>query len=173
MKNFLKNQKNIVWGVGLATFFFGFGAGALLNLYLLAIKSPLVLNFRSSLNFVSSIFGDGIILPLVNMLIARFIFNNLGLVNKINVFAGVVFGLIITFYFYITQAIKGLANWSMPAPWHWNFLGVWHFFYMLAVASLISFYTLLLIKKIGKEKTFPKDAVLIIGGIVFFNSVKT
>jgi len=39
---------------------------------------------------------------------------------------------------------------------------------MLAVSSLISFYVLLLIKKIIKNKTFPKDAFLIIGGIILF-----
>ncbi|MDP2637437.1 MAG: hypothetical protein Q8P26_00045 [Candidatus Levybacteria bacterium] len=161
-------QKRIVWLVGAATFFFGFGASAMLNAYLFMIKSPLVLNFRSSLNFVSSIFGDGIILPIVNMLIARFILGNLGLINKLNVFAGIVFGLAITFYFYITQAVKGLVNWSMPTPWHWNFLGVWHFFYMLSVSSLLSFYVLLLIKKIKKDKVTPKDAFVIVGGVIIF-----
>lgn len=167
-KELLKKEKSIVWLTGLATFFFGFGAAALLNLYLLAIRSPLVLNFRSSLNFVSSILGDGIILPVVNMFIASFIFRNLTLITRLSVVAGLVAGFFITIYFYITQAIKGLVNWSMPTPWHWNFLGVWHFFYMLSVSSLISFYILILIKKIIKDKTLPKDAFLIIGGIVFF-----
>ncbi|MBI4089269.1 MAG: hypothetical protein HY424_01020 [Candidatus Levybacteria bacterium] len=154
--------------VGLATFFFGFGAGAILNIYLITIKSPLVLNFRSSLNFISSIVGDGIILPIVNMLIVTFIIKNLSLISKINVVLGVAFGLLITLYFYITQAVQGLVNWSMPTPWHWNFLGVWHFFYMLSVTSLISFYVLLLVKKIKKEKTFPSSAFFIIGGITLF-----
>ena len=168
IQKLFKKQKNIVWLTGFATFFFGFGAPAVLNLILFAIKSPLVLNFRSSLNFASSILGDGVILPIVNMLIARFILNNLKLVNRVNVFAGVIFGLIITLYFYITQAVQGLVNWSMPKPWQWNFLGVWHFFYMLSVASLISFYFLLLIKRIRKDKLIPRDAFLIIGGIILF-----
>ncbi len=164
-----KNLKfKIVPLVGFATFFFGFGAAALLNIYLFAIKSPLVLNFRSSLNFISSIVGDGLILPIVNMLIAAFIMKNLSLVNKINVILGFVFGLLITLYFYITQAVQGLVNWSMPTPWHWNFLGVWHFFYMLAVSSLISFYVLLLVKKIKKGKAFPVNALFVIGGVVLF-----
>ena len=85
--------------VGLATFFFGFGAAALLNLYLLMVRSPLVLNFRSSLNFISSILGDGIILPIVNMFIASFIIKNLALVSKVNVVLGVVVGFFIKLYF--------------------------------------------------------------------------
>ncbi len=156
-----------IW-VGIATFFFGFGAPAVLNLILFAIQSPLVLNFRSSLNFVSSILGDGLVLPIVNMLIASFILKNSVLISKLNIIFGIIFGLVITLYFYITQAVEGLVNWSMPTPWHWNFLGIWHFFYMLSVASFISFYLLLLIRKIRKEKTVCGDAFLIIGGIMLF-----
>ena len=51
--------------VGLATFFFGFGAGAALNLYFIKVKSPLIAEHRGSLNYVSSIVGDGLVLPLV------------------------------------------------------------------------------------------------------------
>lgn len=168
MRSLSRKHKFYILGVGLGTFFFGFGAAALLNLYFLMIRSPLVLNFRSSLNFISSILGDGIILPVVNMLIVLFIIKNLALMSRVNIILGTVLGFFITIYFYITQAVKGLVNWSMPTPWHWNFLGVWHFFYMLSVASLISFYFLLLIKKITKDKVLPKDAFIIIGGIVIF-----
>ena len=82
IQKLFKKQKNIVWLTGFATFFFGFGAPAVLNLILFAIKSPLVLNLRSSLSFVSAIIGDGIILPVVNMLIASFIFKNTVIVSK-------------------------------------------------------------------------------------------
>lgn len=168
IQELLKKQKNIVWFVGVATFFFGFGAPAVLNLILLIVKSPLVLNFRSSLNFVSAILGDGVILPAINMMIASFILKNTGIVNRLMIILSVVLGFMITLYFNITQAVAGLVNWAMPTPWNWNFLGIWHAFYMFAVASLICFYFVLLFKKVRKERIFPKQAFIIIGGIIIF-----
>jgi len=168
IQKLFKKQKNIVWLTGFATFFFGFGAPAVLNLILFAIKSPLVLNLRSSLSFVSAIIGDGIILPVVNMLIASFIFKNTVIVSKQVIILGFVLGLLITLYFNIVQAVNGLVNWAMPTPWHWNFLGLWHALYMFSVSSLISFYFLLLIKKIKKERIFPKQAIFIILSLILF-----
>lgn len=162
------NKNKFILGVGFATFFFGFGAGAVLNLYLLAINSPLVLQFRSSLMFVSSILGDGIILPVVNMLMVSNLIKNKEYISRLKVVLSLLFGLAITLYFHITQAIQGLVNWTMPKPWEWNFLGVWHALYMLVVASLISLFYIVLTLYIAKFKRFTKEAVLVTLGIVLF-----
>ena len=166
LKNY--NKKHIIILTGLATFFFGFGAGALLNLYLLAINSPLVLQFRSSLMFISSILGDGIILPACNMVMVSSLIKNKEYISRLKVVLSLIFGLAITLYFHITQAVQGLINWTMPKPWEWNFLGVWHALYMLVVASLISLFYIVLIINIAKLKKFTKEAVLVTLGIVFF-----
>ena len=163
-----KRQRTIVIGVGAATFFFGFGAGAILNLYLLAINSPLVLQFRSSLMFVSSIIGDGIILPIVNMLIVSSLIKNKELISRLIVAMSLFCGLIITLYFHITQAVQGLVNWAMPKPWEWNFLGAWHALYMFAVSSLLSLFYIVLILNLKKQKKLHKEAVLVTLGIVLF-----
>jgi len=155
-------------GVGAATFFFGFGAPAILNLYLLTINSPLILQFRSSLMFVSSIIGDGIILPIVNMLIVSSFFKNSILINRVTVILALLFGLSITLYFHIAQALQGLVNWTMPKPWEWNFLGVWHALYMFIVSSLISLFYIVLMLIIAKYKRLTKEAVLVTLGIVLF-----
>ena len=119
------NKKQFIAITGFATFFFGFGAGAILNLYLLAINSPLVIQFRSSLMFVSSILGDGIILPICNMLIASSLIKNKEYISRLKIGLSLFCGLLVTLYFHITQALQGLVNWTMPAPWQWNFLGIW------------------------------------------------
>lgn len=163
-----KFHSNIIIAVGIATFFFGFGAGAILNIYLLTINSPLVLNFRSSLTFVSSILGDGIILPIVNMATVSFLLNNKELVYKLNIVLGLIFGLLITIYFHVVQGIEGLVNWSMPIPWQWNSLGLWHAIYMFSVAGLLSLYFIVMINYIRKNKKIHKEFVLIILGIAIF-----
>jgi len=153
---------------GLATFFFGFGAGALLNWYLIIIHDPLVLEFRSTLNYSSAIIGDGLILPITNMLMVAFLLRRKKYFNeKLGVF-GLLGGLVITAYFHITQAMLGIVNWTMPTPWHWNILGVWHFFYMLSVTTLITTFYLVLFKVIRKEKRIPKSGLLVSLGILFF-----
>jgi hypothetical protein len=163
-----QKKNRIIMGVGAATFFFGFGAGAILNLYLLAIQSPLVLQFRSSLMFTSSILGDGIILPIVNMLAVSFLFKNQTLMGRLTVFLGIAFGFLVTSYFHIVQAVQGLTNWSMPKPWQWNFLGIWHALYMLTAASLIFLFCIVLILNFKKQKKLHREAVLVTVGIVLF-----
>lgn len=162
------NRRYVIVGAGVATFFFGFGAGAFLNLYLLGINYPLVLHFRGSLTFISSILGDGIILPSINMLAVSFIINNKELVSKLNIVLGLISGLLITIYFHLVQGMEGLVNWSMPTPWHWNFLGFWHMTYMFLVASLLSLYFIVSLSYIKKNKKINKESVFIILGIIIF-----
>ena len=163
-----EKKNKIILSVGFATFFFGFGAGALLNFYLLAINSPLVLNFRGSLTFISSIFGDGIILPIINMMAVSFLLNNKEFVSKLNIILGLIFGVLITIYSHIVQGIEGLVNWSMPAPWQWNVLGFWHMIYMFLVASLLSSYFIAMIRYIKKNGKIHKEFIVVVLGVVIF-----
>ncbi len=153
---------------GLATFFFGFGAGAILNLYLISIKSPLVANLRSSLSFKSSIYGDGILLPIVNMVMVAFLYKKREFVHKYSLRAGFLGGFVITAYFHIIQALQGLVNWTMPTPWHWNILGFWHALYMFSVASLITLFFVVSVLSFRKQKKLDKEIYIVIAGIIFF-----
>lgn len=165
LKNY--NKKHFIFLTGFATFFFGFGVPAGLNLYLLAIHSPLVLQYRSSLMYVSSILGDGIILPIVNMAAISFLVGNKEL-GRIRVVWALIFGAVITAYFHIAQALQGLANWSMPKPWEWNFLGYFHALYMFAVASFLCLFYIVFILSFKKEKKLYREAILVTLGIIFF-----
>lgn len=174
MENKIDNlELKVVLGVGLATFFFGFGAAAVLNFYLLVIHSKLVLQFRSSLNYISSILGDGIILPIINMFVASFLLKNREIISKLSISLTLISGFIITLYFNIVQAAEGLVNWSMPTPWHWNFLGVWHALYMFSVASLLSlFYISLFLYTRRHRKFLWQSVVITIGLLVFFTLLR-
>lgn len=155
-------------GVGLATFFFGFGAGAALNLYLISINDPLVTTLRASLTFRSAIFGDGLILPIVNMVAAAFLLKNKGLINRGLLSAAILIGIITTAYFHVDQAARGLVNWAMPTPWNWNLLGAWHAAYMLSVSSFMALFYLLALKLVRSKNTFVPTAVVTLGLILFF-----
>ena len=155
---------------GLATFFFGFGAGALVNLYLSAVKSPLVADLRASLSYVSSIVGDGVLLPLVNMLVVSALLAHHELLTTPVWVIAVAAGLGVTAYFHVVQAVRGLVNWTMPEPWHWNVLGIWHAGYMFAVATLLSLFYVAAIAGLVQGDGLPlwQIGLVTMGILVFF-----
>lgn len=161
-------HRYFVLGIGVTTFILGFAAGAIINFYLLLIHDPLVANFRASLSYKSSIFGDGVILPIINMFALLFLLENSRIIKEKTIKTAVSLGVLITLYFYINQAARGLVNWSMPTPWHWNLLGGFHAVYMFLAASFISLFYLTLIKYMRKSKVLPKEAVIVTGGIILF-----
>lgn len=163
-----ENKRYIVLGIGVWTFLFGFFAGALFNLYLLATNSSEFGTLRTSLDYKSSIFGDGIVLPIINMLAVAFLLRNSQIIKKKMLGSALFFGFLITAYFHISQAVNGLVNWAMPEPWNWNALGVFHALYMFLAASFISLFYIVVIKYIHKTKRLPKEVVLVsIGAIIF------
>lgn len=162
------NWRYIIAGAGLATLFFGFLAAAILNIYLLSIHSPLVTQFRASLTYKSAIFGDGILLPIVNMIVVAFLLKKASLIRKKTLQKAFFLGFIITAYFHVAQAVGNIVNWAMPSPWHWNVLGAWHAGYMFSVASLLSLFYLVVIKTMRKEKRVPKELALVTFGMIIF-----
>ncbi len=162
------DKKYIVGSVGAATFFFGFAAGALASAYLLSIHSQLVSGLRTSLQFKSAIFGDGIILPIVNMFAASFLINHKKRLFKRIVRDSLYIGLVITGYFHLNQAVNNLVNWAMPTAWHWNILGLWHAIYMFSVCSFLSLFYLILFRFIRGTKQVPYEAYVVTIGLVFF-----
>lgn len=161
-------EKELVVAIGFLTFFFGFGAGAILNFYLLAINHSLATEYRSVLTYGSAILGDGIILPIVNMVATTFFLNNREYLTTITLRLALVAGLVITLYFNINQATSGIINWAMPIPWHWNAIGLWHGLYMFSVASFLSLFYLVSIRFIAKEKELPRQVFIVTLGLIIF-----
>ena len=162
------DTRRFVIGVGIATVFFGFLAGAIANLYLVSIGHPLVTEYRTTLSYGSAIFGDGILLPIVNMIVAGFVAQRHWDVTRRTIGLALAMGVAVTTYFHVEQAMQGIVNWTMPQPWHWNILGVWHAGYMLAVTSWLCFFGLLVAKAVRRERSIPQEAVLVVLGIAAF-----
>lgn len=157
-----------ILATGLATLFFGFGAGALLNLYLIARHSPLVAELRGSLDFKSSIVGDGLLLPLVNMFVVSVLRTHSGLVERPEIVIALVLGIAVTIYFHVVQAVRGLVNWAMPRPWRWNLLGLWHAAYMLSVSTLLSLFYVVFVRSIRTDEAMWADAAVVSAGVALF-----
>jgi len=155
--------------VGLATFIFGFAAGALLNLYLIKKKSPLIAEHRGSLNYVSSVVGDGLVLPLVNMVIASSLIAHHTRIDGTTLGVAVGLGVAVTIYFHVVQAVRGLVNWTMPTPWRWNLLGAFHAAYMFAAATLLAlFYVVVGAGTLAHEQGLLPSAAFVTAGVASF-----
>lgn len=158
----IKKDYTLPFTVGALTFFFGFGAGAVLAFYLNQVESPLVLQQKTVLNFKSAIIGDGLILPVVNGIAAFFLQKQKSEIKKYLPYAFFL-GILVTVYFHIRQGHEGLTNWSMPRPWEWNILGYFHALYMLTVTSFLSLFFLVAFKK----KSFGLITFMLVGIIIF------
>jgi hypothetical protein len=157
-----------VAGAGLATFFFGFGAAAVLNLYLIHVHSPLVLTLRSSLSYKSSIFGDGLLLPCLNMVVASFLIEHRLELRRRLLLCAVAVGAFVTAYFHVSQAVDGIVNWAMPTPWHWNLLGAWHAVYMMSVATLLALFYIVGIRLIVRDRRALAPLMVVTVGVALF-----
>lgn len=161
-------KKYIIAIVGLGTFFFGFFAGAALSFYLNSVHSAMFGTLRTSLQFKSAIFGDGIILPIANMFAASFLIDQKKILTKKLIKSSVLIGLAITAYFHLNQALNNLVNWAMPTPWHWNFLGLWHAVYMFSVCSFLAMFYLTSARFIRIKSRVPYEMYVITLSLVLF-----
>lgn len=164
----VESKEYIILGIGVATFFFGFAVLVLVNVYLLRIDSPVVTGLRTTLTYNSALFGDGIILPIVNMIATSFLLTNKKYIGRKVLHAAVFLGIAVTVYLHINQAVLGLVNWAMPAPWRWNALGAYHALFMLFATSFLSLFCIIAMRVIRKEKQIPKEAIVVTSGVIFF-----
>ena len=101
---------------------------------------------RTLLDYYTGYIGDGIILPIINVLIF-FLLRSLNfpldnLIIGISVGMGIAANVLVHYF----QGKKELTNWSMPKPFDWNFAGKWHMISFPIQASYIGIFinTLLL-----------------------------
>jgi hypothetical protein len=157
-----------VVAVGLGTAIFGVLVAIVLNLYLLAQGDPLVLYQRTVLSYRSALLGDGILLPIANMAAASFLVRKRSEVTRHTLLVALVFSICLTGCVHAYQATHELVNWSMPVPWHWNAIGVWHAAYMAAVATWLALFVLVLVKTAGQTAEAIKTARVVALCVLFF-----
>lgn len=137
------NEGTIDWGLmgatALATFAAALGVSGGTNVWMLVVGHDLIKKHRPTLTFRSAIFGDGVILPVVNCIMMdsfRRWKPRLGPSSLIPI----VGGSLVSLLFHFQQGRGGLVNWTMPRPWRWNMLGYYHFVYMSSQFTYMLLY---------------------------------
>ena len=110
------------------------------NLAMMLTKNELIKQHRATLTFRSAIFGDGLILPFINVLMMRSFRRWRPRLSARTAAAPVVGGSLISLMFHVAQGRNELVNWTMPKPWRWNLLGYYHFVYMATQFSYMLLY---------------------------------
>ncbi len=106
--------------------------------------SPLVHEYKGTLQYRSAIIGDSTLLPLLNVLLDQQLDAwgegpRGGEIRWGRLVGAVVAGLGVTAAFHVYQGAQGLTNWTMPRPWQWNALGYYHALYMAAQCVLLAY----------------------------------
>lgn len=81
--------------------------------------------------------GDGVILPILNILVYLLLRELKVRLSWGKVWTFLILGLVTTILVHYAQASNGLTNWAMPEPFFWSGVGRFHFFFMWFEFSLL------------------------------------
>lgn len=126
--------------VAIVSFLLGFLVNAVGSAVLEWRHDPLVTRYRDTLDFTSAIVGDGVLVPLANVLVVSQLAQWRRAVRVREVIGPVLFGAALTLAAHEYQAANALVNWTMPDPYYWTILGYTHALFMWAEISLLAFF---------------------------------
>lgn len=124
---------------GVTTWLLSFGYQLAFFSYYRFFENPILSSGRNVFSYYSGVVGDGIILPMVNILIFLLL-KDIGAhlsMRKFLSFLGL--GLLLTVAIHLFQATSNLTNWAMPEPFVWSGIGRFHFFFMWWEFSFLFF----------------------------------
>ncbi len=151
-------------GIALLT---GFAVPVGANLLYIKQRNPLVKQYRATLSYQSALWGDGLVLPAVNAIIARSLRRS-GVELK-DVARAATIGVGLTTAAHIYQGVSKGVNWQMPKPWRWTALGYEHALHMAAEVSFLSLYFTKAIGRLRRRQPVDKRELgLVAAGVIGF-----
>jgi|SwirhisoilCB2_FD_contig_61_2361164_length_794_multi_4_in_0_out_0_1 hypothetical protein len=167
------DEKLVVATTAVVTFLAALGVSGGTNLVMILTKDPIIKDHKPTLAFASAWIGDGILLPIINVLMVlamRSWGTRLGWRNAITSLMG---GSAIMATFQFVQATQSMTNYTMPEPWHWTWLGYYHMLYMASQFSFMIFYFQALYQawRAGKVSARQKRDLAAIAGMILLFAV--
>jgi hypothetical protein len=153
--------------IATVTLALAFGVNAVTHLVLLLRHDPLVREHRGTLQFLSAWIGDGVLLPVMNVIAAQVLRRTSGRPSRAEVAVAVAIGLLVTTIMHLVQGARGLVNWSMPQPWRWNALGWYHVVFMAGQLSYLALALGRVVRSWRSRQTL-RDGAVILAGLALF-----
>lgn len=148
--------------VGVLTWLLAFGYQLVFYFYYEILDKSFLSGRETVFSYHSGLEGDGVLVPLTNVLIFLFIKRMEFRTTRRYLYLALLFGLSFTLMAHYLQASLSLTNWSMPSPYHWSGVGRFHFFFMWAETSFL-FYALILAVYKYKKLLVDKEARMYLG----------
>ena len=158
----------------LVTFVAALGVSGGTNVWMMMTDHHLIKKHRPTLTFRSAIIGDGILLPIISVLMMKSLVKWKPSGASIAAMASVVGGSSIALAFHVAQGRGGLVNWTMTRPWRWNWLGYYHFIYMSTQFAYMLLYAWLFAEHVGENEVSAsqkRDLAIIAGCLVLFGGL--
>jgi hypothetical protein len=141
----------------LITFAAALGVSGGTNVWMLITGNDLIKKHRPTLTFRSAIFGDGLILPYINVLMMKSFSRWKPKLTPTTALVPILGGSAVSLMFHIGQGRGGLVNWTMTKPWRWNLLGYYHFVYMATQFSYMLLYATQLAGRVARGEELTAD----------------
>jgi hypothetical protein len=101
-------------------------------------RNPLAFSGEKVLtNYTTGFIGDLVIVPLINVAIVYILLHGKVRLSRLNYVCIILAGLTADFLLHFGQGVLRLTNWSMPQPFHWNFVSYFHMFYFFFQISFV------------------------------------
>jgi hypothetical protein len=124
----------------MTTWVFGFLIQAAGSAWLRWQDDPIASHYRTSLSYTSALIGDGVLLPLVNVLIVGQLMAWRRRPRGREIAGALLVGALVTSIVHLYQAANALLNWTMTQPYRWSGLGYEHAAFMWAEVSFVLFF---------------------------------
>src|SRR5437870_6621828 len=112
--------------VFIATCIFGFLIQAGGSVYLQLRADPIAFQYRTTLSYTSAIVGDGILIPLANVLITSQLVTWRRRPHVAEIGGAMLLGALVTAFVHLFQAANDRLEWAMTAPYRLTGLGYGH-----------------------------------------------
>jgi hypothetical protein len=168
------DEKRVLIATALITVLAAFGVSGGTNVVMILTNDPIIKQHKPTLAFASAWIGDGILLPIINVLMMM-AFRRWGVrVGRRNSAVALLCGFALMGVFQVVQATQGMTNYTMPTPWKWTWLGYYHMLYMGSQFAYMFFYFITVAQVWPAGKVTPRqkrELAVICGLLLLFGAI--
>jgi hypothetical protein len=167
------DEKLVLVTTAVITFLAALGVSGGTNLVMILTKDPIIREHKPTLSFLSAWVGDGILLPVMNVLMMM-AFRSWGIrLGRRHTAVALTAGIAVMGAFQVVQATQAMTNYTMPQPWKWTWLGYYHMLYMGSQFAFMCFYFIALYQawQAGKVTPAQKRHLAAMAGMILLFAV--
>lgn len=130
-------------------------------------RNPLAFGGERTLaDYTTGFIGDAVLLPIMNAAILYVAIKAQPKLCRRDIFYIVPFGIAADVLLHFMQGYLKLTNWSMPAPFQWDFVSYWHMISFFFQISFVFLFFYLVLRRRFTQDTGAVRAVYAVFGLI-------